>query len=120
MRPLSDRLLADGWDLLEGSDPSAPIASIAARFGRPIPSRSGVIEKVLRPKTRETATPNSMSASYGLDALPFHTDTAHWASPARFVVLRARSNPGSVPTRLLDSRKFLRTFPQRSDLQTGV
>lgn len=116
----AEALAQQGWALIEDPDPSAPLVGVAARFGRPIPSRDGVIEKVLTPMTQDTAVPNSMSAIYGLGELPFHTDTAHWPSPARFVVIRARANPGSVPTRLLDSRQFLSTFKKTADLRTGV
>jgi len=117
------KLHSRGWTVLEGTNPETPLVETARLFGVPLTGRGGTVEKMLAPKRRDDATPNSMSAQYGLDALPFHTDTAHWSSPARFVVMRALSNPTKIPTRLFDSRLLLSAdsaFKNEEDLRVGV
>ncbi|MBF0180036.1 MAG: TauD/TfdA family dioxygenase [Magnetococcales bacterium] len=74
---------------------------IAQRLGTPVRGRVRSIVEVLRPTAPEAAHPASLSRKYGLDAFPFHVDTAHWTVPARFLILSCVS-PGeeSVPTLL--------------------
>jgi hypothetical protein len=53
----------------------------------------------LRPVSRSEARPNSLSARYGMDAQPLHTDGAHLVRPPDVVVLVCETT-SSVPTRL--------------------
>ncbi len=49
---------------------------------------------MLRPTERSEANRNSLSSRYGLGAFPFHTDTAHWKNPCRYICIACKS-PGS-------------------------
>ena len=61
----------------------------------------------ISPQPIGTAKENTLSSRYGTDAFPFHTDTAHWDCPARYLVLYC-VNPGEGrrPTLLQDSRAW--------------
>lgn len=63
---------------------------------------------VLRPTAKDVAHPRSLSARYGLEALPLHTDCAHHVTPPDVVLLSASApccgatlirpiEPGSLP-----------------------
>lgn len=79
---------------------------IALAFGEVVPTRRGNDAfDVLSPIDPATSRESSLSAQFGSGEFPFHTDTAHWVVPSRYIVL-ACVNPGteSRPTRLLDWR----------------
>lgn len=80
----------------------------ACQLGCVAPSRpNGPLVDDLRPTTTEAARPMSLSAQYGTGAFPFHTDTAHWRIPARYILLHAvRPGRGQRRTRLIDSRSL--------------
>jgi hypothetical protein len=57
--------------------------------------------KVLRPMSKEEAHPRSLSAQYGHDPFPFHTDGAHLQTPPDFMLLAAmQDDAGETPTHL--------------------
>lgn len=63
--------------------------------------------RILKPQPVDSAPSNTLSSRYGTGAFPFHTETAYWYRPTRFLVLHCVS-PGSGlrPTLLIDSRSF--------------
>lgn len=67
--------------------------------------RAGAFEEVVRPQTRDDAHPRSLSAEYGLGALPFHVELSHRPRPCRYLLLGC-IDPGmcGAVTRLLDWR----------------
>jgi alpha-ketoglutarate-dependent taurine dioxygenase len=61
----------------------------------------------IRPQTRTTAPSNSLSSRFGLGSFPFHTDVAHWTTPARYLMLYClHPGRGERPTLLQDSRSW--------------
>lgn len=59
-----------------------------------------------------TAKPkNTYAGNFGFDALPMHTDLAHWHLPPRYVLLRCIVGDPDVFTRLIHSNEVLRQFP---------
>lgn len=100
------------------------LIAIAHRLGKAVRMRgmeNYVAELVVTRK--EDAHPASLSRQHGLGAFPFHTDTAHWQMPCRYVILACES-PGipSRPTELLpissdffddDHRRLLSVAPFR-------
>ncbi len=57
--------------------------------------------KVLRAMSKEQAHPRSLSAQYGYEPFPFHTDGAHQQTPPDFMLLAARQDDaGESPTHL--------------------
>lgn len=94
-----------GWLLTETSG-DEELLELATSLGVPVPSRkaSPLIDE-LRPLSRSQARPFSLSAQHGTGAFPLHTDTAHWSTPARYVVLRA-ARAHDRATLLVDSRSL--------------
>lgn len=110
---LRDHLAHYGWARVplfaDGNSRAAEVQAcldrLLGKLGRPIKQRRQT--GVLRPMESEQARPRSLSARHGLGVLPFHCDTAHWPTPARFLALcRTDSAKISVPTRLFDTRQL--------------
>lgn|GEM_PF-516968 len=99
------KLRIDGWIKLGPTEIGLEdsVLKFAHQIGEPRPSRKGkgLVEK-LTPVATEKSHPCSLSARFGTGAFPFHTDTAHWLAPVRFVVLACVS-PGQAnrPTLIL-------------------
>jgi alpha-ketoglutarate-dependent taurine dioxygenase len=59
----------------------------------------------IRPQPSQFAKENTLSSRYGTDGFPFHTDTAHWDRPARYLALYCVDpGEGKRATLLQDSR----------------
>lgn len=106
LRDALDVVQQRGWTALQ-VDTSQEFEILAHTLGTPRPSRSRaeVFER-LRVLPRDRARRHSLSAQHGEGAFPFHTDTAHWAEPARYVLLRSETE-SSRPTRVVDLRDAL-------------
>lgn len=83
-----ERLTHLGWAKVAGVSSVNALLKIATQLGRPIPSPSGELIKNIRPVSSIDAIPGTFSSRYGRGAFPFHTDTAFWTIPARYVLLR--------------------------------
>lgn len=82
------------------------VVRLAASLGRP----SGDIGdprlvRALAPQPSRDVHANTLSRRHGLGPFPFHTETAYWSRPARYVLLYC-VNPGAGerPTLLVDSQ----------------
>jgi L-asparagine oxygenase len=62
---------------------------LAKQFGDPVLLSDGLYIKTLNVMEKIDAPANSLSARHGAGMFPFHTDTAFWSLPTRFVLLRA-------------------------------
>ncbi|WP_081623657.1 MULTISPECIES: TauD/TfdA family dioxygenase [unclassified Thioalkalivibrio] len=70
------------------------LCQIANRLGQPVGARrKSTVLEVLKPKSAESAYPNSLSAQHERSSFPYHVDTAHWPTPCKFVVMGCKS-PG--------------------------
>lgn len=70
--------------------------------------RSAELLRLIRPQGADSAKPNTLSSRYGLGAFPFHTDTAYWPTPARFILFHCVSpGAGDRPTILIDPRGWV-------------
>jgi alpha-ketoglutarate-dependent taurine dioxygenase len=97
------KLLQEGWLELLTNEPE-DILSIALQLGRPIQSRrnTSLVDR-LTVTRQEEAYPRSLSAIYGVDAFPFHTDSAYLHIPPQFMLLRlAEGSKSDRPTLLHD------------------
>ncbi|MFG1305204.1 TauD/TfdA family dioxygenase [Xanthobacter autotrophicus] len=102
--PLAKR----GWSLhsSKGADADATVSELLKlgdRLGTRVAGRGGSLEEVIQPHGANDAHPRSLSARYGLDALPFHTELSHRTRPCRYLLLGC-IDPGSpaAATMLLD------------------
>ena len=95
---------------------------LAEVLGTPVTSRkrSRLIDE-LRPTAKSEAHPCSLSRHYGTGAFPLHTDTAHWRTPAHYVLLRAAAvDDPCRPTLILDSRSLQLNASDRCLLKRAV
>ena len=81
------------------------MGQVGDRLGRRVRGRAGALEEVVEPRHLDEAHPRSLSARYGLGALPFHVELSHRTRPCRYVLLGC-IDPGSpsAATMLLDWR----------------
>jgi L-asparagine oxygenase len=85
---------------------------IANSLGVPLgDARNPELLRFISPQPTRKAKPNTLSSRYGMEAFPFHTDAAYWATPPRFILLHCVSpGAGSRPTLLIDPREW--TLPE--------
>lgn len=102
----------DGW--VSGSASVADVHRSAQLLGwKEIAARTNdPTIAVLRPMDQQQANPRSLSATYGMDAQPLHTDGAHLSNPPDLTFLFA-AEPNYTPTLLWNSntRSSTRTVP---------
>ncbi len=81
------------------------MGQLGDRLGRRVRGRAGALEEVVVPRHLNEAHPRSLSARYGLSALPFHVELSHRTTPCRYILLGC-IDPGSpsATTMLLDWR----------------
>ncbi|MBS0174765.1 MAG: TauD/TfdA family dioxygenase [Nitrospira sp.] len=77
-----------GWAVLQGITTTAEMQRFAESLGSVLRAPSGEVVKVLKPRVAHESPRCSLSGRYGNDGFPFHTDTAFWALPCRFIVMR--------------------------------
>lgn len=104
-------------------DKSMPaVLEVATSLGVPqVERRDPRVYRVISPTPVASAKPNTLSSRYGTGPFPFHSDTAYWVRPARYLLLHCLS-PGASrrPTLLLDSSEW-RLSPSESQLlQRGL
>jgi len=116
----------NGWLPLPGgsserAELTSSIAALAHHLGQPMAGRARTIVEPIAPRDTQQAHPSSLSATYGLDALPFHIDTSHWAVPCRYLILGCvDAGSQSVPTLLVDRRAVLNRAPDLKLARSAV
>ena len=110
--PLTKELEISGWCLItwpisRTRDFTDLVQIVAEKLGTIVGGRGGTLVEEVVPRTTSTAYAGSLSDKYGLGALPLHTDTAHWPTPCRYLVIGcADPGPKPTPTILLDLRQM--------------
>lgn len=120
MQQIRDVLQTRGYYYTRNFDTSQ-LEKFCLALGVPTSSRPGTVPiRDISPQIIPDRK-NTLSSRYGLDAFPFHTDTAFWRVPARYLVLRC-VNPGSGsrPTLLNDSREWNPSNAETRLLENGV
>lgn len=105
---LLEALARRGWATYAAECPDAEsiiaeLGHIGDLLGTRTGGRAGALEEIIHPHRPDEAHPRSLSARYGLGALPFHTELSHRLRPCRYLALGC-VDPGSpsVATLLLD------------------
>jgi hypothetical protein len=81
-----ENLAQKGWGVMSAT--SDRLLEFAHALGTPVPSRAGQqLVDTLLPTSAAAAHPRSLSAKYGRDAWPFHSDAANWGTPCRYLLL---------------------------------
>lgn len=104
LKSIKECLSTNGYCTLRGFDRSK-LLGFANKFGTPtVDPRHPYPIRALSPQHVTKANPNTLSSRYGLLPFPFHTDVAHWRSPARILLLYCvKPGSGQRPTSLVDS-----------------
>lgn len=123
--PLLTALSKRGWvcHVAEGMGADTVINEIrrlGQLFGTRAAGRTGALEEVVCPQTATSAHPRSLSARYGLNALPLHVELSHRPRPCRYLLLGC-IEPGSssTGTKLLDWRTLGFTADELDLLETA-
>jgi len=99
-----DTVAARGFVLAKGcaADDLLPIAN---GFGSVSwDPRYPVQARCISPVPAPDAPPNTLTSRFGLGSFPFHTDSAHWRIPTRFLIMYCEHpGAGNRPTLLLDT-----------------
>jgi len=98
------------------------VLRLATALGVPMAEeRDPRVYRPISPVTQDMAKPNTLSSRYGTGAFPFHTDTAYWLQPARFLLLHC-VNPGAGgrPTLLIDVSRWRLSREEESVLTRGL
>lgn len=93
---------------------------LAYEFGKPISSRinGNLIDNLIPIKT-EDAHKQSLSANFGTNDFPFHTDGAYFKIPPKFILLRYTNGiPNPTPTILCDLKNI--NFTDKQILKHSV
>lgn len=77
-----------GWANVDGVRDSLGMMGVAHTLGQPVPSPTGELVKSISPTDPSMSRQGTFSASHGRGIIPFHTDTAFWARPSRYLVFR--------------------------------
>jgi len=103
LESIKECLSTEGYCVIYGFDRSR-LLEFANEFGTPtVDPRHPYPVRALSPQHVNEANPNTLSSRYGLLPFPFHTDVAHWHTPARTLFLYCvRPGSGHRPTTLID------------------
>jgi alpha-ketoglutarate-dependent taurine dioxygenase len=76
-----------GWVEINEIRSTESLLALAESIGKIIPHPDGNHLNLVKPKSRELGINGSFSNKYGYGEFPFHTDTAFWLKPARYIVM---------------------------------
>lgn len=85
-------LAEKGWVRLQQLPSAVALLDVAASLGTPTRAPGGEVERVLQPHGPAAARINTLSRRYGTGPFPFHTDTAFWPIPCRYIVMRVEGD----------------------------
>ena len=112
---------AAGFHWSSGWDRDTTI-EVAHCLGAPVGERRNpLLVRTIRPQKSKNAPPNTLSSRYGLGPFPFHTESAYWRRPPRFLVLYCDSPGfGRRPTLLVDVAGWELSEKHVQKLRAGV
>ncbi|MYY47045.1 hypothetical protein EH153_03520 [Elizabethkingia anophelis] len=115
------QLNSKGWIEFSSSTDDDILVDLSKKIGEIIVHPNGNYIDYLKPKNKEEATKNTFSYNFELDKFPFHTDTAFWELPARFVLLSCenKSDTGTTFVTFNDIYKDL-TSLEISELRKSI
>lgn len=107
LESIKDYLSKEGYCVICGFDRSR-LLEFANAFGTPtVDPRHPYQIRALSPQHVNKANPNTLSSRHGLLPFPFHTDVAHWHTPAQtFFLYCVKPGSGNRPTTLIDSLQW--------------
>lgn len=105
-----NQLLKDkGWAEIENIQHIDDLIEIANSLGVIKPHPNGEIVKVLTPNNGTGAVKGTLSNRHGYANFPYHSDTAFWSTPARYIVL-GMFEKSECSTRILETTELYSLF----------
>lgn len=84
---IKNEILVNGWCAINLKLNENELINFSRQFGEILPDDNGNSIQYLKPKSNLTGVKDSLSFNFGYSKFPFHTDTAYWSLPARYLVL---------------------------------
>lgn len=84
-------ILAKGWCMVDFKLNENELIDFSRQLGVVLPDDNGNSIQYLKPKSNLTGVRDSLSFNFGYSNFPFHTDTAFWPLPARYLVLTSEN-----------------------------
>lgn len=112
---ITTQLIDEGFALLTRPDNEYELLAVASKYGKIIPDNNGNIVQKVRAKQSGTGIRESFSYCFGLGKFPWHTDTAFWNIPARYIILSSQMS-SMCPTncvkfdKLFDDKEYLNFY----------
>jgi hypothetical protein len=97
------------------------LLKLGQKMGEIRTGRYGKLVEVLSPTDSSRAHVNSLSASHGQSAFPYHIDGSHLPTPSRFLLFRCTKAIGNVAlTYILHQKHLNLTAIEDENIRTGV
>lgn len=118
---LLTQVLRYGWHVTSARS-AAEVLRILLTIGEPTGDRrTPDLYRIISPRSRAAARPNTLSSRYGTGSFPYHTDAAYWREPARFLALHCVDpGPGERQTLLIDSAQWTLSDSERRHFTNAV
>lgn len=100
LKEIKHKLDENGWVVFNNPNEDEILLEISKIFGLIIMHPNGKLIDYLSPKEKTESIKNTFSYKYGFEKFPFHTDTAFWNIPARYVLMSCE-NISSTETLIL-------------------
>ncbi len=84
---LNNQLKTNGYVVFDIDKSRVGLSTIASIFGTVIHGDHGDIIQTLRAQEKGNGSYGSFTYKVGYDCFPWHTDTAYWSVPARYLLL---------------------------------
>lgn len=88
---LRQELYVNGWVIFNSPNEDEILLEISNELGCIMMHPNGKLIDYLTPKDKFEAIKNTFSYKHGFEKFPFHTDTAFWNTPARYVLMSSKN-----------------------------
>ena len=103
---LRAKLGQDGYVVFDVNKEVTDLQEVAKRFGRVIPGDKGDVVQTLLAQDKGNGSYGAFTFKVGFGKFPWHTDTAYWDIPVRYLLLSSdKSSPCATITRSFESLK---------------
>lgn len=105
-------LKEQGFVIFDADTSDESLLKIASLFGAVVPGDRGVLVQPLLAQEKGKGSFGSFTYKVGYDAFPWHTDTAYWENPVRYLMLTSeKSSPCATLARSFESlAKYIDDF----------
>ncbi|MBR5352378.1 MAG: TauD/TfdA family dioxygenase [Bacteroidales bacterium] len=104
LNTLKDTLNKQGYVIFNLENSEQNLLDIASLFGKIVPGDNGALVQQLLAQEKGNGSYGAFSYSVGFNQFPWHTDTAYWDIPIRYLMLASeKPSPCATLARTFDS-----------------